>query len=204
MSVPGAGLLAARRAARDLPPSEPGLDWLEDLGLLVVTFARPLPGALRRLAIRFVDGPAIDLVRRHIMVFAAASSLLLSVSTTAAWALAEGVTNPLLIFVVVASGTCGFWVFCFFANRVMRIASSSETTGRSHRAARAARAALVGAGIAVPVSAVSRDQLWGATGLGGTLDSPAEFAAIVAGTAAVVAGVAFIASQLRFRATQRG
>lgn len=195
-----ASLLTVRQAFRRLPhprPRPPQGDWLHDLKALVVMVAGPLPGPMRRLATRFADSGAIEFLRRHILAFALGLSLLASLGTTTMEALGEGWSSPLLFITSTAIGVGGFFAFCLVANTVLHIAVPREAVRKKrHQLAgttrRAIRAATLGGSLALPVSAVLRDNIWAALGHDEQVTSVVLFAGIVGVSTVLTAAVVFV------------
>ncbi len=176
-----ASLLLQRLAFRRLPSRDRGRpdgDWLDDLGSVV-------------------HGPAvIGIVRDHIVALTVAGSVVAGLLVTAAQAISEGWTSPVLFLTMTAAVAGGFFALALLSVIVLQVAvprkdAMRRPTGRLRRAA--GTAALIGF-ISLPVSAVLRAGIWTAIGQTGEVGSPIRLMAVTAVSALVAASLAFAVS----------
>ncbi|MBF9069950.1 hypothetical protein [Streptacidiphilus fuscans] len=204
-------------ALRRLPAQgrrRPDGDWLGDLAVLALRLASHLPDTGVQLAARLLSDAVIDWIRRHVVALAAAASLAAGLAQSAAQAIGEGWTSPLLFVLSVGVAGGGYFAFCMCCNAVLRIAvpqatradhgansgpesapggGTSVVTKRGSRASksRAVRHAAVAASFAMPVALALHGVLWPLVGQSGQVDSAAKAAAIVFTSAAAAGVVAF-------------
>jgi hypothetical protein len=190
-----AAFVAQHRARRLLPTQRAAGDWLDDLAALADTVTTRLPRPARGVAGRINRGRTIEGLRRHIATVAAAVALVVSLLSAAAEGVGEGWTSPLLYLTDVAIGFGGLFAFAMLCNAVMQIVVAG-TSGPRVRWRRAVWAALLTGSAAGPVAAVTRDGVWSALRLPGTVDSPARFAAVTFGGALVAAAAALAVTAL--------
>lgn len=174
------------RAWRALPGGADDGDWLDDLAQLVdLVTVRPLD--LRR---------PISVLRRHIVAFAVGLSVLAGIGVTAAQAIGEGETDPVLIGTGVVIGAGGFLAFCLVCDAVLHIV-------RPGRRVTALWIAAVAGYAGLPVSAVFRDDIWTVLGRPGTVDTPDQLALVTVGGAALVFALSLLTARAARRAGSR-
>ncbi|MFD8786474.1 hypothetical protein [Kitasatospora sp. NPDC059599] len=187
-----AGLLLHRRAVRLLPRTSGGSrrqvggDWLGDVVPLVNALARH-SSAARGLAARRGLGDAVDFIRHHFTVFAAAAALGAGLLVATGLAVGEGWQGSLLFAVettVFAGGTFAFLEVC---NSVLRLTAPRTVSG----ARRAARIGATAGAAVLPLSLALRDAVWRALGLGGQVDSIGRWAVVTLAGALLTGAIAF-------------
>jgi hypothetical protein len=175
-------LLELRRGFAALPTRSsrrPDGDWLDDLPAV-------LPDRLIRL--RRVLHVSVEIVRRHVAAGAVAVSLLAGMAQTAAQAISEGVTSPVLVLAYITVLTGGYLAFCLVASRVLQVVVERDGTGAAPRGA--ARAAILAGGVALPAAVVLRDPIAAALGTG-PVESPVALATLVVAVSLPIAAMAF-------------
>ena len=154
-------------------------DWLGD----VVLLCQRIP------VLRHWAGPdAAAWVRRRAMTVFVTLSLLAAAAITAAQAIGEHWTNPLLIAWLLIVQATSYLAFCVVTNAVAGFIVRPTRTRRRH----AVETAVVAGGIAIHVAVAFRDAVWAALGMGPLTSVPA-LAAFTLGvglaTSAVTAGL---------------
>jgi len=154
-----AGYGLQRAAIRRLPPENrpPAGDWLDDAPALAERLRIPLvAGWLRATGL-------LDHLRGHVVLVAAAISILASTAVTLGLAVGEGGGLPALLYVTLAAiYAAGLFAFCLIANStlhlaVARDAGDSSPSGEHRRLRRAVSVGATAAAAGTYVASALRD-----------------------------------------------
>lgn len=148
---------AIHRLPRGARP--PAGDWLDDAAALAERLRTPRVAAWLRAT------RVLDHIRRHVLVVAAAISILASAAVTTALVVGEGGGLPPQLYLTMAViYAAGLFAFCLIANRTLHLATARTVanpnpSAQGQRLSRAAYVAVVAAALSAYVAFALRDTI---------------------------------------------